>query len=77
VEDYWNNNYSVQNFILPNAKKGVEPYASWLKLPADAEIPRFSSPQRINIIAVGGETNLFWQAGDFGYIASASVDNWR
>ncbi len=75
--DYWDNYYSVQNFILPNAMIGREPYASWLKLPRDAVIPRFASPNRISIIAVGGETNLFWQAGDFGYLASASVDKWR
>ncbi len=77
VGDYWDNYYSVQNFILPNAKKGMEPYASWLKLPKDTKIPQFASPSRINVIAVGGETNLFWQAGDFGYISSASVDKWR
>jgi hypothetical protein len=77
VGDYWENYYSVQNFILPNAKKGSEPFASWLKLPKDATVPRFSRPSRISIIAVGGETNLFWQAGDFGYMSSASVDKWR
>jgi hypothetical protein len=55
----------------------VEPYASWLKLPKDAEIPQFSRPERITVISVGGETNLFWQAGDFGYLSSASVDDWR
>ncbi len=75
--EYWDEHYCVQNFILPNAKRGREPYASWLKLPKDAVIPRFSSPSRINIISVGGQTNLFWQAGDFGYAASVSVDKWR
>ncbi len=75
--EYWDDHYCVQNFILPNAKRGREPYASWLKLPKDALIPRFSNPSRINIISIGGETNLFWQAGDFGYISSVSVDKWR
>lgn len=75
--DYWDNYYSVQNFTLPSAKQGAEPYASWLKLPKDARIPQFSSPERITVIAVGGETNLFWQAGDFGYLRSVSIDAWR
>jgi hypothetical protein len=75
--DYWDDFYCVQNFILPYAKKGNEPYASWLKLPKDARIPQFSDPSKISIIAVGGGTNLFWQAGDFGYISSVSVDKWR
>jgi hypothetical protein len=75
--DYWENYFTVQTFILPNAKKGDEPYASWLKLPRDAKIPQFSSPSRITIVSLGGETNLFWQAGDFGYLSSMSVDKWR
>jgi hypothetical protein len=77
VGDYWDNYYSVQNFILPNAKIGRGVQAEWLKLPKDAVVPRFPTANRINIIAVGGETNLFWQAGDFGHIASTSVDKWR
>ena len=77
VGDFWDNYYSVQNFTLPGALKGVEPYASWLKLPRDADIPQFTRPERITVISVGGETNLFWQAGDFGYLSSASVDDWR
>jgi hypothetical protein len=31
----------------------------------------------IEIIVVGGETNPYWVAGDFGYVGSASVDKWR
>jgi hypothetical protein len=77
VGDWLDNFYSVQNFVLPPARKGVEPFAGWLKLPRDAKIPRISRPSSINILAVGGSTNLFWQAGDFGYISSASVDKWR
>jgi len=75
--DYWSNYFHIANFVLPNAKKGDEPFASWLKLPKDAPVPRFAAPDRISIFVVGGETNLFWQAGDFRYIASASVDKWK
>ena len=77
VQDFLNDFYSVQNFILPNARRGVEPFASRIKLPKDAKIPQFASPAVINILSVGGGTNLFWQAGDFGYVSSASVDKWR
>jgi hypothetical protein len=56
---------------------GREPIASWMKLPKEAEIPQFGSPDRITILALGGGTNLFWQAGDFSYFATASVDKWR
>jgi hypothetical protein len=77
VGDWLDCCWSVQNFTLPTARKGVEPYASWMKLPRDATIPQFTSPSNINVLSVGGGTNLFWQAGDFGYISSASVDKWR
>ncbi len=74
----WRDNYySVQNFVLPYARQGNEPYATWLKLPDDAMVPRISRPSRISIISVGGETNLFWQAGDFGLTTSVSIDKWR
>ena len=77
VQDFMDDFYSVQNFILPTARRGVEPFASRIKLPKDAKIPQFAGPNVINILSVGGGTNLFWQAGDFGYISSASVDKWR
>jgi hypothetical protein len=75
--DYWDKYFHIANFVLPNAKKGDEPFASWLKLPKDTLIPRFSRSDRISIFVVGGETNLFWQAGDFRFVVSASVDKWR
>lgn len=69
--------YSVQNFVLPAGRMGKEPIASWMKLPRDAKIPQIASPDNIHVLSLGGGTNLFWQAGDFGYISSASVDKWR
>jgi hypothetical protein len=77
VGDWLDNYYSVQNFILPTGRRGAEPFASWMKLPRDAKIPQIASPNNIHVLSVGGGTNLFWQAGDFGYISSASVDKWR
>jgi hypothetical protein len=77
VGEWLDDFYSVQNFILPGAKQGREPVASWTKLPKDAKIPRIASPNNISVLSVGGGTNLFWQAADFGYISSASVDKWR
>jgi hypothetical protein len=73
LDDY----YAVQNFVLPYGRQGQEPLATWMKMPRDAEIPQFRSPGNINVLSLGGGTNFFWQAGDFGYLASASVDKWR
>ena len=77
VGDWMDIYYAVQNFILPIAQQGTEPFASWAKLPRDEKIPLIVSPNDISIISLGGGTNLFWQAGDFGFTASASVDKWR
>ncbi len=77
VGDWLDDFYAVQNFVLPMGEMGREPIASWMKLPKDAEIPQFSAPSRITIISLGGGTNFFWQAGDFSYMRSASVDEWR
>jgi hypothetical protein len=77
VGDWMDDFYAVQNFILPNGRRGIEPYTSWMKLPKSEKIPQFPSTRKINILSVGGETNLFWQAGDFGYLSTASVDKWR
>jgi hypothetical protein len=74
VKDWLENFYSVQNFILPT---GREPFASWMKLPPTATIPQIASPKNIHILCVGGGTNFFWQAADFGYISGASIDKWR
>jgi hypothetical protein len=77
VKEWKNNYYSVQNFIIPTGKQGREPFASWMKLPPTAKIPQIASPGNIHILSIGGGTNLFWQAGDFGFVASESVDKWR
>jgi hypothetical protein len=77
VGDWLDNYYSVQNFVLPGGKQGREPIASWMKLPRDAQIPQIVSPNNIHILSLGGGTNFFWQAGDFGFISSASIDKWR
>jgi hypothetical protein len=75
-DDFWHDELVV-SFTLPAAQKGVEPFASWLKQPKDSMLHRFSSPETINLIVVGGEVNPFFQAGDFRYLKSASIDAWR
>jgi hypothetical protein len=76
---------------LKQAQAGVEPYASYLKLGEDTDIPvsRFMRRPRpaaaaigiaptagVEIIVMGGETNTYWMGGDFSYVTSASVDKW-
>lgn len=72
--------------------QGVEPYASWLELhPMDnVPVPKYKildehgpyerphfPPNGIDIVMVGGQTNLWYYFGDMSYVTSASVDEWR
>ena len=85
---YW----STHTAELEQARAGVEPYASYLKLGESDEVPvsRFIRgttaradglvgvpSNTIEIVTVGGGTNTFWSGGDFSYVASASVDKWK
>jgi hypothetical protein len=76
VEQYWGLDLA-QLFHKPQADRGIEPYASWAKLPKGTMIHQWATPKCINVIVVGGETNPGWYVGDFGYLASSSIDAWR
>ncbi len=76
VGEYKNASF-VLTFDLPRAQKGVEPYASWFKLPNNAVIPRFVRPQDVNIVITGGQTQSRFQAGNLRHTTSLSVDRWR
>jgi hypothetical protein len=73
---YWKTDH-IDMLMASEAYKGVEPYASWKKLPDDALIAPYFNPDNINIIVVGGETSPLWKAADYGYSGSSSVDRWR
>ena len=76
VADYRDESF-VSAYDAPRAKKGIEPYASWFKLPRSSRIPRFASPKDIEIVVTGGEIQALFQAGNLKYMTSAAVDNWR
>jgi hypothetical protein len=73
---YWKADL-IYAFVLPLAQQGIEPYATWYKLPDDALITPYNDPRNINIVVVGGETNALWKTTDFHYTTSASIDKWR
>jgi hypothetical protein len=67
----------VYSLVEPNARNGVEPYASWLKLPKDALIAPYINPEAINVIVVGGETQALWLTMDMWHTKTMSIDKWR
>ena len=77
AEEFWNTDY-VNTFDLPRARKGEEPFASWLKLPKDALIAPYSyAADRIELVVTGGETNAFFRIFDMRYGTTMSIDKWR
>jgi hypothetical protein len=73
---YWKTDY-IDMLVASEAYKGVEPYASWKKLPDDELIAPFHTPENINLIVVGGGTSPLWKATDYRHGVSVSVDKWR
>ncbi len=73
---YWKTD-QIDMLVASEAYKGVEPYASWKKLPDDALIAPYNNPENINIIVVGGETSPLFKSADYSYAGSAPIDKWR
>jgi hypothetical protein len=67
----------VYSLVEPNARAGMEPYASWLKLPKDTLVAPYLFPERINMVVVGGETQAMFLTTDMFYTETVSVDKWR
>jgi hypothetical protein len=73
---FWDNDI-IDMLVAPLAMSGVQPYASWKKLPGDAMIAPYHRPEKVNVLVVGGETSPLWKVSDFDYTITASVDKWR
>ena len=73
---FWGNDI-IDMLVTPLAMHGVQPYAEWKTLPADALIAPYHKPSKINILVVGGETSPLWKVSDLDYTVSASIDKWR
>ncbi|MGD1211771.1 MAG: UGSC family (seleno)protein [Candidatus Acidiferrales bacterium] len=75
VKDYKSRDFAY-GFDYPRALKGLEPYATWYKMPDDAVIPRWPHLNDINVVVAGGQTNAFFQGGSLSYSVSISIDKW-
>jgi hypothetical protein len=59
------------------ASQGLEPYATWMQLPADAMIKPFNNPKGIQIVVTGGKIQTTWFVTDYRLGRGALVDEWR
>ncbi len=73
---YWANSIA-SGMMGPLGKQGLEPYATWIKLPRDALIKHYPNPRNIRTIVVGGSTASVWFITDFMAGRGVSIDAWR
>jgi hypothetical protein len=76
AESYWGNAV-VASISASLAFQGLEPYATWKKLPGEALIKPFNQPQGIQVVVVGGKTQSTWFATDFRLGRGVLVDRWK
>jgi hypothetical protein len=72
---YWGNGV-IQSTAVPFAIQGLEPYASWRKLPDDALIKPFTNPKAIHVVVAGGRVQTMWFVMDFGIRRGVRIDDW-
>ncbi len=73
---YWDYQLVI-NYIEPLARKGQEPFASYLAQETNSQVPRFADPKAVSVVVVGGEKNAYWFGTDFGWFKSVCIDDWR
>ncbi len=76
VQQYWGNGV-VTTFTWNMGLQGLEPFASWQKLPPETLIAPFNNPRAINTVVVGGKTNNLWFITDFRPGKGVLIDDWR
>jgi hypothetical protein len=76
AQQYWGNGLTTSIYSNP-ASQGLEPYATWKKLPPDSLVEPFTNPQAINTVVVGGQTNTIWFITDFRVGKGVLIDAWR
>jgi hypothetical protein len=73
---FWGNGVvSTSNESL--GRQGLEPFATWLKVPGDTLIKPFNNARGIQVLAVGGTIQTTWFVTDFRLGRGVSVDAWR
>ncbi len=72
---FWGNGV-IQSTDVSLALQGLEPYASWRKLPEDALIKPFTNANAIRVVVTGGKIQTTWFVTDFGLRRGVKVDDW-
>jgi hypothetical protein len=76
VQQFWGNGIITTGYTSL-ARQGIEPFATWSRLPPESLIEPFNDPRNINTVVVGGQTNTIWFITDFRVGKGISIDDWR
>jgi hypothetical protein len=73
---YWGNGVNA-TANTPLALQGLEPYATWRKVPPETLIKPFINPKAIQLVVAGGKTQTTWFATDFRFGKGVLIDAWK
>lgn len=75
VDSYWGNGV-IATTDTAFALQGLEPFATWRKLPGDTLIKPFDNPKAIHVVVTGGKVQTTWFVTDFRLGRGVRVDDW-
>lgn len=76
IASYWGNGV-IMTSNMASAFQGLEPYATWQKMPRDSLIKPFNNPGAIKVVVVGGAIQTTWFVTDFRLRRGTLIDDWR
>ena len=74
---YWDPSREPANTKIKLGETAEIPVTRYVRMPPRGA-PAGTPPRNpIEVLAVGGGTNLYWSGGDFSHVVSTSIDKWR
>jgi hypothetical protein len=76
VGTFWGNGVNT-TASMPMGLQGLEPFATWMKLPPKTLIKPFRNAGSIKVIVTGGGIQTTWFVTDFGFRRGILIDEWK
>jgi hypothetical protein len=76
VSTFWGNGVNA-TADTPMGLQGLEPFATWLKLPPETLIKPFTNPKTIQFVVAGGNIQTTWFVTDFRFGRGILIDEWK
>jgi hypothetical protein len=73
---FWGNGVNATG-SGPMALQGLEPYATWLKVPPETLIKPFTNARSIQVVVAGGNIQTTWFVTDFRFGRGILIDDWK